>query len=124
MNGWLKTTPLVQRRIADFSLPWYVLVRETNYRATLIVLALEAWKAEHGQLPGTLDELAGAGLEQVPLDPLYGQPFLYYPTGIPEPPRPVISSIPSADLRHDPSNLAHRWIYAEFMNGQPFIWRR
>ncbi len=121
MNDALRTTPLIQRRIAEFSLPWYVLVRETNYRATLIVLALEAWKAERGKLPATLDELAGNG-QRVPLDPLYAQPFLYYPTGIPELPRPVIASNPSADLRDDPSNLAHRWIYAEFMNGRPFIW--
>ena len=121
-SRWLTTTPLVHRRIADFSLPWYVLVRETSYRATLIVLALEAWKAEHGQLPGTLDELAGAGLDQVPLDPIYACPFLYYPTGIPALPRPVISPIPLADLGRDATNLARRWTYAEFMNGRPFIW--
>ena len=90
MDKWLETTPLVQPRFAQFSLPWYAVARETNYRATLIILALEAWKREHGHLPDTLEKLVGAGLDRVPLDPLYAYSFLYYPTGIPLPPRPVV----------------------------------
>ncbi|HTU25034.1 MAG TPA: hypothetical protein VMF30_06535 [Pirellulales bacterium] len=63
---------------------WLFLREETQYRATLIVLALEAFRLEHGQLPETLDELVGDGLDAVPLDPLFAQPFLYFPKGFPK----------------------------------------
>jgi hypothetical protein len=54
-----------------------VLSVENRRRATVIVLALEAWKAKHGKLPRTLDELVGAYLDKLPLDPYSGGPYRY-----------------------------------------------
>jgi len=76
---WLRTTPAIEDR--DFSFApqtWLVATEETDYRATLIVLALEAWRIEHGQLPDRLDQLVPA---ELPLDPVWAKPFLYYPHG-------------------------------------------
>ena len=63
---------------------WLIATEETDYRATLIVLALEAWKIDHGQLPDRLDQLAPTELASLPLDPVYAKPFLYYPQGLAE----------------------------------------
>ena len=57
----------------------------TAERATLIVLALEGWRLEHGTLPKTLAELSPSWFAQVPVDPLTGKPFQYYPEGVSEP---------------------------------------
>ncbi len=77
-DWWLLSTPLLEGSpLVSESLAWLMLCRETDYRATLIILALEAWRAEHGMLPSELNELVGHGLEKVPLDPLKAKPFLY-----------------------------------------------
>jgi hypothetical protein len=65
---------------------------ETRRRATRIILALEAWKAEHGKLPQSLDELVGAGLDRLPVDPYTGQPFRYFPEGLTLPEDPTLAS--------------------------------
>ena len=70
---------------------------ETDVRATLMILALESWKLEHGQLPAHLDELLDGKLEQLPVDPLTGEPFAYFPDGPPDNPfrsGPFLSSTP------------------------------
>ena len=54
---------------------------ETRRRAILVLLALKAWQLEHGQYPAALDQLAGTYLEQLPLDPYSGGPFVYRPEG-------------------------------------------
>ena len=54
-------------------------------RATLIVLALQGWRLEHGALPRTLDELSPTWLAQVPVDPKTGLPFQYHPDGVADP---------------------------------------
>jgi hypothetical protein len=82
---WLRTTPLIEDR--DFAFApqtWLVATEETDYRATLIVLALEAWKIEHGQLPDRLDQLVPAELAALPLDSVCAKQFLYYPHGLAE----------------------------------------
>jgi ABC-type transport system involved in multi-copper enzyme maturation permease subunit len=56
---------------------------ETQRRATRLILALEAWKLEHGGLPGSLQELRGKYLGQLPVDPYAGGPFRYEPKGLP-----------------------------------------
>ena len=74
--GWLLSTPLLDEwPLVWESIAWHMVCRETDYRATLIVLALEAWRIEHGSLPQELDQLVGHGLEKLPLDPLKAQPF-------------------------------------------------
>ncbi|HEX4143331.1 MAG TPA: ABC transporter permease [Pirellulales bacterium] len=136
-GSMLETTPLVQTSaFADPSFVWFVLCRETNHRATLIILALEAWKLEHGQLPDSLDDLAGSLLDVVPLDPRFAQPFLYYPAGVPAVPPPAASEPrpPAAGellaqqrrgWQPGPINataLALNWVYPAFMSGRPFLW--
>jgi hypothetical protein len=55
---------------------------ENCRRAVRIVLALQAWKLEHGEYPKTLDELVGPYFEKLPLDPYSAQPYRYYPKGV------------------------------------------
>ena len=57
---------------------WEYVRNVTERRATYILMALEAWKADHlGTLPERLDELVGAYLESLPLDPYSGKEFLF-----------------------------------------------
>jgi hypothetical protein len=81
----------------------------TRRRAVRLLLALEAWKIEHGELPKTLDQLVGPYLDRLPLDPYAAEPFRYFPNGLP---------IPITSTRWD------RWDRnAEVVEaGTPFIW--
>ncbi len=56
---------------------------ETYRRATRLILALEAWKLEHGGLPKSLDDLAGKYLDKLPVDPYTGGAFTYGRKGLP-----------------------------------------
>ncbi len=56
---------------------------ETSRRAVKLQLGLEAWKTEHDELPDTLDQLVGAYLDRLPIDPGSGEPFRYFPEGLP-----------------------------------------
>jgi hypothetical protein len=58
---------------------------ETERRVTQILLALEGWKTEHGQLPASLDKLVGPYFDVLPNDPFTGKPFRYFPNGVPIP---------------------------------------
>ena len=55
---------------------------ETSRRTTRLVMALEAWKLEHGSLPKSLDQLVGPCLDRLPVDPYSGQPFHYFRDGL------------------------------------------
>jgi hypothetical protein len=55
---------------------------ETARQATRVILALEAWKLQHGSLPKSLDELVGPCLDRLPVDPYSGQPFRYFRDGL------------------------------------------
>jgi hypothetical protein len=45
-------------------------------------LALQAWRAEHGHYPASLDELVASGcLPHLPTDPYSGGPLRYVPVG-------------------------------------------
>lgn len=46
-------------------------------RATIIALALSAYRHDHGEYPASLDQLLEKHLETMPLDPFVGQPFGY-----------------------------------------------
>jgi hypothetical protein len=50
---------------------------QVRHRATLLLLALKAYHAEHGDLPDTLEELVPKYLAAVPLDDFDGQPLRY-----------------------------------------------
>jgi hypothetical protein len=74
--------PLNYRGISD--LRWYansLSYAETHRRVACLILAMEAWRLEHGSLPKKQEELVGAYLTQLPLDPFSGQPFWYFPDG-------------------------------------------
>jgi hypothetical protein len=66
----------------DFSINQQYANMENNRRATLIVLALQAWKLEHGDYPKTLDELVGPYFEKLPNDPYSGDSYQYFPKGV------------------------------------------
>ena len=57
----------------------------TGRRATRLLLALQAFRLEHGRLPELLDELVGPYLDEVPIDPCSGEPFHYFADGLPIP---------------------------------------
>lgn len=68
--------------------PWLLdgfMRSEAERRATLQILALQAWKLDHGSLPPSLDVLTGKYLDKLPADPYAtgGQPLRYFPAGLP-----------------------------------------
>ncbi len=87
MYGWLNTTHPMPAEIgrlgieAAGELAWF----EAHRRATIIILALQAYRLEHGQLPISLDALTGDYFEHIPLDPYSCMPYLYFPNGRPLP---------------------------------------
>lgn len=90
--------------------PWLnrSLIRtEASRRVLRLQLALAAWKLDHKSLPRSLDELASRYLDRIPLDPRTGEPFRYFPDGLPIPlpyPYQKSSSVP------------------QLKAGQPFLW--
>ncbi len=59
---------------------------ETYRRATLLILALQAYRLSHDKLPQQLEQLVEDGfLNEIPHDPMSGHPFVYFPQGIPKP---------------------------------------
>ncbi len=60
---------------------------ETRRRAVRLLLALQAWKVEHGKLPTALDELVGPYLKHLPLHPytFSEEPFRFFREGLPIP---------------------------------------
>ena len=86
MEAWQRNTALITRiYFWSDGLVEQEYKIETRRRATRLILALVAWKLEHGELPETLDELIGAGLERLPIDPYSGRPFRYFSEGLPTP---------------------------------------
>jgi hypothetical protein len=83
-DRWEATTPLLWlfRGWGNLA-PLAFLSMETQRRAVLILLATQAWKTEHGELPPTLDSLVGPYLDRLPLDPYSGEPFRYFREGVP-----------------------------------------
>jgi len=82
--------PDVYHYLATGYLTQSLFQRTINYRGTQLLIALADWRREHGQLPDTLESLVGPYFGRLPVDPLTGEPFLYFPHGIPEeigPPR-------------------------------------
>jgi ABC-2 family transporter protein len=121
---------------------------EALRRGTMIVLALQAYRLEHGKLPDSLDQLAdispnsgnaanlplpihaqpanGAFFQFVPLDPYSGEPFRYFPRGLPELPKQpdVLSADPdwASGIDNTLSNIAEAWKQKSIVAGVPGIW--
>jgi hypothetical protein len=124
---WLRTTPLVtEQGLWRESAAWSLVADETDLRATTIILALEAWKAEHGRLPDKLEQLVPTELAAVPLDPVWAEPFLYYPQGVAQAPddRLLLSSsvVPEAEEELKQQHRPRRVIDWEAIGQQPFLW--
>ncbi len=103
---WIKTTPPFQAGGLGSLVRPLVEARlrmEAERRAARLLLALQAWKLEHGKLPETLDALVGPYFEELPIDPYCGKPFRYLPDGL-------ATAIP-----------AHRFM-KEAEPGRPLIW--
>ena len=83
---------------------------ETNRRATRIILALEAWKLQHGSLPKKLDELVGTCFDKLPSDPYTGEPFQYFPDGV------------KYSFSSDQRSVAGVSNTVEILAGEPFLW--
>lgn len=73
--------PLHYAKFNPYIIHNYALL-ENHRRATLILLALQAYKSERGNYPKTLDDLAGTYFDRVPVDPYSGQPYQYFPEGL------------------------------------------
>jgi hypothetical protein len=54
-------------------------------RGTLLLLALEAYRLGHGELPASFDDLVGPYLDALPHDPYSGRLFRYFAHGLPNP---------------------------------------
>ncbi len=64
---------------------------EAQRRATLLTLALQAYRLEHGQLPESIEAIEGEFFDELPRDPYSGRDFVYFPDGPPEPAVPTRS---------------------------------
>jgi tetratricopeptide (TPR) repeat protein len=75
-------------------------------RGIMLVLALQAYRLEHGKLPDSLAALKGDYFEVLPPDPYSGLEFRYFPDGL-----PLIVTEPRLHTRN-----------AEFVPRQPGVW--
>jgi hypothetical protein len=94
---------------------------ETVRRATRLILALEAWKVQHGSLPKSLDQLVGPYLDRLPVDPYSGVPFHYLRGGLGIPltwQQPVWPLLLSGFGGKIPANTPFIW-----STGTKIVWR-
>lgn len=82
---------------------------EVVRRATLIQVALAAYRAEHGTYPDTPAMLAPDFLPAVPMDPFSMQPFRYFPKGL---------DLPLTGFNFGEDGQTEKWISA----GTPLLW--
>jgi hypothetical protein len=54
-------------------------------RVTMLLLALQAYRLEKGELPPALDALVGTYLDELPRDPYSGHDYVYFREGLPQP---------------------------------------
>ena len=88
---------------------------ETHRRGLWLMLALQAHRLKHGQLPDRLEELVGPYLDRLPSDPINGLAFEYRPQGLPleiggdgafiAPNTPLLSSPGSMGARSEPVTM-------------------
>jgi hypothetical protein len=96
---------------------------ETSRRAVRLILALEAWKLQHGSLPKTLDELVGPCLDRLPVDPCSGMSFRYLRDGLKIPlqwnqPLPLAwnQTIACTVSGHVAANVPFIWTAGAYLN--------
>jgi hypothetical protein len=94
---------------------------ETARRATRLLLAIEAWKIQHGSLPKTLDQLVGPCLDRLPADPYSGVSFRYFRGGLPDSFRwsqPMLVRF----WYFQPAQSARDFIGGTIAAGTPLVW--
>ncbi|HEV2969917.1 MAG TPA: hypothetical protein VGY55_08000 [Pirellulales bacterium] len=116
---WLETTVPDLRGMgyAGFEVANNLAAFETQRRAVMIVLALESYRLDHGELPNSLGELKGQYLAAVPLDPYSGMEFQYFRTGLPAP-ETEIDNNGFRRARHDELG----WPGGPIEYGVPAVW--
>jgi hypothetical protein len=77
-----QTTPLLRGEADPANLIRGLLGLETHRRVMRSLMALEAWKLDHGRLPESLEELRGKYVDRLPVDPFRGRLFRYYRSGV------------------------------------------
>jgi hypothetical protein len=85
IKDWIQTTNpnLSDIERLDREAASEVIYFEAQKRGAMIVLALQAYRLEHSELPKSLADLQGAYLNRWPLDPYSGMEFRYFPSGAP-----------------------------------------
>jgi hypothetical protein len=63
---------------------------KARQRGTQIVMALQAYRLEHSELPVSLGQLKGEYFDVLPADPYSGSEFRYFPHGVPMPVRSAL----------------------------------
>ncbi|MBI3466214.1 MAG: hypothetical protein HY000_24635 [Planctomycetes bacterium] len=74
---WVRTTPLFRLWWHESTLFDDMVYAVTRRRALRLVLALNGFRVEHGELPEKLADLRGAYFDILPLDPRSGKQFGY-----------------------------------------------
>jgi hypothetical protein len=91
---------------------------EARRRAAMLLLAIEAHRLEHGELPQSLAELVGPYFDALPLDPYSGQEFRYFSAGLPFPE----STLEAAELSEDRYWPPMSQRMSDVVAGKPCIW--
>jgi hypothetical protein len=118
---WMKESPYALRgeivipQLIEFArqskaVIWRFADMENRRRAAPIVLALQAWKLEHGAYPKTLNDLVGPYLKHLPDDPYSGESYRYFPDGL------------NLWLRDDASDENFKFKLMSPEQGRPLIW--
>jgi len=117
MKEWLPTTnpDLSEIENLDKQAAAQLIAFEAQKRGTMIVLAIAAYRLEHGELPKSLSDLRGDYFQRWPLDPYSGYEFRYFPEGIPS---------DGTEESKDPSVLEIRMRDGgpTIFPGQPGVW--
>jgi hypothetical protein len=111
--------------LTEESIPTFVRILAYN-RATVVTLALEARKLQHGSLPKSLNELVGPCLDRLPVDPYTGKPFVYLPAGEKVSLIDTIETLGRATAKgspipHVPPNTPILWSPGAAAMGQPRV---
>ena len=81
---WLATTnpDLTEIERLDHKAAKQMIGFEAQKHGAMLVLAIEAYRLEYGELPNSLADLQGKYFKRWPVDPYSGYEFRYFPQGI------------------------------------------
>ncbi len=102
---WTATTIPTFGSVGDFNLTWPIreLVEfEARRRGTMLVMAIQAYRLEHGKLPESLADLKGEYFKELPVDPYSDLEFRYFPDGLPGLLRPPGGDVENSITRGEP----------------------